>query len=158
MDEERKKLEACGDGLLLACARLYLREQHAGVEYKIHMRLISLLVRNSTLAQIAEGEGIKGREGEKVSDAFEVAIALHYYRNGFQSLRVWLSGLFDRYLDITEEVRRILEPSPEDKLTKQVRGALKMVIGQQGGKVTGSNLDEVTKQIVAQLRNGNGSH
>jgi hypothetical protein len=71
---------------------------------------------------------------------------------------VWLCGLFDRYLDINEEVRKILEPSPEDALFKSVRGALKMVIGQQGGKVTGSNLDEVTKQIVAQLRNGTGSH
>jgi hypothetical protein len=62
--------------------------------------------------------------------------------------------LFDRYLDIEEEIRKILEPSPEDALSKSVRGALKMVIGQQGGKVTGSNLDEVTKQIVLQLRNG----
>ena len=100
--------------------------------------------------------GIRGREGEKLSDAFEVAIAIRYYREGFESVRVWLCGLFDRYLDINEEVRRILEPTPEDKLSKSVRGALKMVIGQQGGKVTGSNLDEVTKQLVKQLRNGAG--
>jgi hypothetical protein len=85
-----------------------------------------------------------------------VAIAIRYYREGFESVRVWLCGLFDRYLDINEEVRRILEPTPEDKLSKSVRGALKMVIGQQGGKVTGSNLDEVTKQLVKQLRNGAG--
>lgn len=57
-------------------------------------------------------------------------------------------------MDIGEEVRKILEPSPEDALTKSVRGALKMVIGQQGGKITGSTLDLATKQIVAQLRNG----
>jgi dsRNA-specific ribonuclease len=158
MNEERKKLEAIGDGLLLACARLYLREQHARVSYALHMRLISRMVNNRTLAEIAEGEGIRGREGEKLSDVFEVAIALHYYRHGFRSVRLWLFGLFGKYLDIAEEVRRILEPSPEDKLMKQVRGALKMVIGQQGGKVTGSNLDEVTKQIVAQLRNGTGVH
>jgi hypothetical protein len=157
MDEERKKLEACGDGLLLAVARLYLRDQ-PNVPYKIHMRLISRMVNNRTLAEIAEGEGTRGREGEKLSDAFEVAIAIRYYREGFESVRVWLCGLFDRYLDINEEVRKILEPSSDDALSKSVRGALKMVIGQQGGKVTGSNLDEVTKQIVAQLRNGTGVH
>ena len=33
-----------------------------------------------TGAEIAEGEALRGREGEKLSDAFEVAIALHYYR------------------------------------------------------------------------------
>jgi len=89
MNEERKKLEAIGDGLLLAVARLYLRDQ-PNVPYKIHMRLISRMVNNRTLAEIAEGEGIRGREGEKPSDAFEVAIALHYYRHGFRSLRLWL--------------------------------------------------------------------
>jgi dsRNA-specific ribonuclease len=150
MDEERKKLEACGDGLLLAVARLYLRDQ-PNIPYKIHMRLISHMVNNQTLAEIAEGEGIRGREGEKLSDAFEVAIALHYYRSGFQSLRRWLWSLFDKYFNIAEEVRKILEPSPEDALFKSVRGALKMVIGQQGGEITGSTLDLATKQIVAQL-------
>lgn len=154
MDEERKKLEAIGDGLLLAVSRLYLREQHGSVPYKIHTRVISRMVKNTTLTEIAQGEGIRGLKDEKLSDAFEVAIALKYYREGFDSVRLWLWSLFDKYLDIAEEVRRILEPAPEDKLSKQVRGALKMVIGQQGGKVTGSNLDEVTKQIVAQLRNG----
>jgi dsRNA-specific ribonuclease len=153
MDEERKKLEAIGDGLLLVVARLYLRDQ-PNVPYKIHMRLISRMVNNQTLCAIADGEGIKGREGEKLSDAFEVAIAIRYYREGFESVRVWLCGLFDRYLDINEEVRRILEPTPEDKLSKSVRGALKMVLGQQGGKITGSTLDLATKQIVAQFRNG----
>jgi len=112
------------------------------------------MVNNRTLAEIAEGEGIRGREGEKLSDAFEVAIAIRYYREGFESVRVWLCGLFDRYLDINEEVRKILEPSPEDALVKSVRGALKMVIGQHGGKITGSTLDLATKQIVMQLRNG----
>jgi dsRNA-specific ribonuclease len=157
MDEERKKLEACGDGLLLAVARLYLKD-HPSIPYKIHMRLISRMVNNQTLCEIATAEVIRGREGEKLSDAFEVAIALHYYRHGFRSLRLWLSGLFDKYLDIAGEVRRILEPTPDDKLTTQVRGALKMVIGQQGGKITGSTLDLATKQIVAQLRNGTGVH
>jgi hypothetical protein len=128
------------------------------VAYSLHRRLISRLVRNLTLTEIAKGEGIKGREGEKAADALEIAIALHYYRAGFDSVRTWLWRLFDKYIDIEEEVRRIMESAPDDKLTVQIRGALKMVIGQQGGKVTGSNLDEVTKQIVAQLRNGTGSH
>ena len=46
----------------------------------------------------------------------------------------------------------MLDPPPDDALTKSVRGALKMVIGQNGGKVTGSTLDLATRQIGAQLR------
>jgi hypothetical protein len=157
VDEQRKSLEAAGDGLLLAFARLYLHERRAEVPYSIHARITSLMVRNSTLERIAEGEGIKGREGEKPADALEIAIAIRYYREGFEGVRVWLCGLFDRHLDIAEEIRKILEPSPEDALSKSVRGALKMVIGQQGGKITGSTLDIATKQIVAQLRNGSGT-
>jgi hypothetical protein len=49
MDEERKKLEACGDRLLLAVARLYLRDQ-PNVPYKIHIQIISRMVNNRTLA------------------------------------------------------------------------------------------------------------
>lgn len=154
MDEDRKKLEAIGDGLLLACARLYLREQHTPVPYSLHMRLVARMVRNSTLTEIAEGESIRGREGEKLSDAFEVSISLRYYREGFDSVRLWLCSLFNKYVDITEEVRRMLEPSPDDHLSKRVRGALKMVISQQGGKITGASLDKATEQIVRQLQNG----
>lgn len=116
--------------------------------------LISLMVRNLTLAQIAEGESIKGREGEKLSDAFEVCVAIHYYREGFRNIRLWLFALFTKYLDVQAEAERILNPPPDDALTKQVRGALKMVIGQQGGKITDSTLDFATRQIVLQLRNG----
>lgn len=112
------------------------------------------MVRNSTLTEIATGEKIKGREGEKLSDAFEVAVDLRYYCEGFDSVRVWLWSLFERYVDIEEEVRRMLEPAPDDHLSKSVRRALKMVIGQQGGKITGSTSDIATRQIVAQLRNG----
>ena len=158
MDERHKSLEAAGDGLLLAVARLYLFERREAVPYKVHSRVCSLLVRNSTLAKMAEGEGIRGQEGEKLSDAFEVAIAIHYFRHGFNSARLWLFGLFDKYLDVRAEVEHILNP-PEDGLTKQVRGALKMVISQHGGNLTSRNLDAVAKQIVAQLRsNGNGAH
>lgn len=154
MNEERKKLEAIGDGLLLACARLYLRDKHEKVSYQLHMRLISRIVKNTTLTEIAQGEGIRGLKDEKPADAFEVAVALRYYREGFESVRLWLWNLFDRYFDITEEVRRILEPTPNDVLTKQVRGALKMVISQQSGKITGSTLDLATKRVVAALKNG----
>jgi dsRNA-specific ribonuclease len=150
MDEERKKLEAIGDGLLLAIARLYLREQHADVEYKIHMRLISLLVRNSTLAQIAEGEGIKGREGEKLSDALEIAIALHYYRAGFDSVRVWLWRLFEKYVDIKEEVRLIQNPTPQDKMLRKVQGALHQAVSTHGS-ITVNTVEKTAKMVVARL-------
>lgn len=156
MDEQRKKLEAIGDGLLLACARLYLRDHHPSVSYRLYARLVSRMIRNTTLAEIAKGEGIKGHAGEPLQDALEVAFALRYYRDGFESLRVWLFGLFDKYVSIPDEVRKILEPPPEDRLFKSVRGALKTVIGQQGGKVTGSNLDEVSKQVVRQVRSNGG--
>jgi dsRNA-specific ribonuclease len=118
MDEERKKLEAIGDGLLLAVARLYLRDQPS-VPYKIHMRLISRMVNNRTLAEIAEGEGLWGSDGERAADAFEIAVALHYFRHGFHSLRLWLSGLFDKYLDIRAEVERILNPPRMMRLQSQ---------------------------------------
>lgn len=58
------------------------------------------MVNNRTLAEISEGEGIRGREGEKLSDAFEVAIALHYtapdsiacaYGSGGCSTSTWTS-------------------------------------------------------------------
>lgn len=69
-------------------------------------------------------------------------------------MRVWLWRLFDKYVDIREEVRKILEPSPDDMLSKSVRGALKMAIQQQGGKTTHETAEKAAKQIVAQLRNG----
>jgi dsRNA-specific ribonuclease len=154
MTEEEKKMEAIGDALLMVCARLYLSKHN--VAYQLFTRITSRMVCNATLARIAEMEGIPGLTDEQKSkaDALELELARLFYREGFAAARVWTWTLFDRYIDIKEEVRKILEPSPDDKLTRQVRGALKMVIGQQGGKVTGSNLDEVTKQLVGQLRNG----
>jgi dsRNA-specific ribonuclease len=158
MDEQRKALEAVGDGLLLAYARLYLYERRESVPYTVHTRIICQMVRNSTLEQMAKGEGIKGREGEKLSDAFEVSTALRYFRYGFEDVRAWLCSLFGKYLNVEAEAERILNPPPEDALTKSVRGALKMVIGQNGGKITGSTLDLATKQIVGQLRSNGNSH
>jgi dsRNA-specific ribonuclease len=157
MNEEEKKLEAIGDALLMVCARLYLSHR-TREPYELYTRLTSRMVCNRTLAGIAEAEGIAGlTDGHKSrADALEVETARRFYAEGFAAVRVWLWRLFEKYVDINEEVRKILEPSPEDALFKSVRGALKMAIGQQGGKVTGSSLDEVTKQIVAQLRNGTG--
>jgi hypothetical protein len=74
-------------------------------------------------------------------------------------VRAWAFGLFEKYVNIPAEVERMLAPpSPDDHLYKSIRGALKTVIGQQGGKVTGSNLDEVTKHIVGQLRSNGNCH
>jgi hypothetical protein len=52
-ERRQKKLEVIGDGLLLACARLYLRDQHNGVPYTLHMKLISRMVNNRTLSEMA---------------------------------------------------------------------------------------------------------
>jgi len=68
MDEEAKKLEAAGDGLRLACARLYFRDRHGDVPYSLYTRLITLMVNNRTLAEIALAEGIyEGRDGAAIS-------------------------------------------------------------------------------------------
>jgi dsRNA-specific ribonuclease len=154
MTENEKKMESIGDALLMVCARLYLTKHN--VAYQLYTRLTSRMVCNATLARIAEMEDIPGLTGEQKSraDALELELARLFYREGFAAARVWTWALFEKYIDIKEEVRRILEPSPDDKLTRQVRGALKMVIGQQGGKITHETAEKATKQIVAQLRNG----
>jgi hypothetical protein len=87
-----------------------------------------------------------------LSNAFEVAIAIRYYREGFESVRVWLWSLFDKYVDIRQEVRRILEPPPEDKLLRQVLGSLRQAMNNQEGKIT--DAEKAARQIVATLRNG----
>lgn len=148
--EERKKLEATGDGLLLAIARLYLRDRHPSVPYSLYQPLTVRLVRNNFLAETAQAEGIRGMEGEKPEVAMEIAIALHYYQHGFRSLRRWLSLLFDRYAHIEEEAGRMLDPTPDDRLMRQIRGALKMAMHNQGGKIT--DIDKATKQVIAQLK------
>ena len=59
--------------------------------------------------------------------------------------------LFDRYLDIEEETRKILNPDPEDRFLTQVRGALKTTLQAHGGSITHGNAEKAAKQIVAQL-------
>ncbi len=44
--------------------------------------------------------------------------------HGFESMRAGLRGLFDKYPGITEETRKILEPSLEDALAKFGVGCL----------------------------------
>lgn len=80
------------------------------------------------LDRISQGEGI--HSGDRAADAFEREIARRFYREGFGGVRAWLWTMFDKYADIKEEIRKILEPSPEDMLSKSVRGALKMAIQQ----------------------------
>jgi dsRNA-specific ribonuclease len=160
MSEQEKKLEACGDGLLLACARLYLKDRHSHLPYQIYTRLVATIIRNTTLETIAEGEGIRGKgEGKHTgADALEMLIARFYYRAGFESVKEWLFSLFDKYLDIEEEARKILAPTPEDKFVKQVRGAVKMVVSQRG-PITANNVEKMSALVAAHLQqNGNGHH
>jgi hypothetical protein len=57
--------------------------------------------------------------------------------------------LFDRYVNIEEETRKILNPDPEDKFLKQVRGAPKTTLHAHGGSITHGNVEKAAKQIAA---------
>lgn len=151
LNEERKKLEAIGDGLLLAVARLYLKERHPDVPYKLYTRITSRLICNETLEVIGAGEGIRGMEEEKLSDAMEIAIANRLYIDCFAGLRAWLWQLFDKYVDVREEARKILEPTKDDKLERRVHGALKQAMHNQGGKITDAR--KAAQMIATNLRN-----
>ena len=149
MNDPDKKLEACGDGLLLACARLYLKERHPGIPYSRWTRLTALLVNNRTLARIAEGEGI--RAGKESADELEKEIARRFYREGFGGVRAWLWSLFDRHVDIAEEARKMLDPDEQDALVRAVRGALRCTLKQGSGPITEQSIEQAAKQIVAHL-------
>ncbi len=56
-------------------------------------------------------------------------------------------GIFDKYFDLKEEVRRILQPTPQDKLERQIRGVLKTVTSQ--GKL---DVQKTARMIVKVLR------
>lgn len=152
MNEESKKLEACGDGLLLAVAHLYLKERHPDIPYSLYTRLTSTLVRNKTLDRISQGEGI--HFGEKAADAFEREIARRFYREGFGAVRAWLWTMFDKYVDIKEEARKLQDPQAADAFYRVVRGALTNVMKQSGGKITEAGAESAAKQIVARLMKG----
>lgn len=152
MSAGEKKLEAVGDGLLLACARLYLRDRCRGIPYELYTRLTSRMVNNRTLTLMAKAEGIHpGPHG--AADAFEREIARMYYSRGFRDTKRWLWSLFDRHMDIEEEARRILDPSEKDRLLKVVRGALKNAMRTEGQQIPDKTLETATKQIVSHLKN-----
>jgi uncharacterized membrane protein len=111
------------------------------------------MICNSTLAQIAEGVGIKGLTDDSKSsaNALEIEAARIFYAEGFAGVRAWAFVLFEKHLDITEEVRRILNPTPADKLVRQARGALKNAITARGGKITGNMVEQAAREIAAQL-------
>jgi hypothetical protein len=148
MKEHRKRMAAVGDGILLACARLFLYEHRRDVPYKIHTKLIALMVCNNKLIEIAALEGMKADEDEKLSDAFEVEVAGYYFGHGFRDTKYWLWGIFKKHFNLTEEVRRILEPAPVDKLEKQIRGALKGLL--RNGQIT--DVQKTTRVILQALQ------
>lgn len=147
MNEGRKRLATVGDGLLLVSARLYLYN-HRNIPYKINTKLISRLVSNDKLIEIAAREGVTAEVEEKLSDAFEVHIANHYFTHGFRDTKFWLWTIFDKHFDLAEEVRRILEPAPLDKVEGQIRGALKTLSSR--GQIT--DVQKTAQVIVRVLR------
>jgi hypothetical protein len=153
MNEEEKKLEACGDGLLLACARLYLRDRHSGIPYVLYTRLITQMLNNRTLARISQAEGVhRGQDG--AADALERAIAMRYYREGFRDMKHWLWSLFDRHLDIAEAACQMLDPDEKERLARIVRGAIRATMKTEGQKVTERSIEIAARQIVSHLKTG----
>src|SRR5437763_6547712 len=148
MREHRRRLAGVGDGILLACARLYLYNRRSHFPYSIQAKLIGRMVSNERLIEIAAREGITATEGEKLSDAFEVEVAERFFAYGFKSVRELLEQIYNRHFDLVEEVRRILEPAPIDKIEKQIRGALKSSL--RDGTLT--DLQRTTRIILRVLR------
>ena len=148
MQEYRKRMSAIGDGLLLAAARLYLYEHRNLVPYKINARLIGLMVCNDRLIEIAARLGLRTDPGERLCDAFEVEIAGYYFDHGFRDTKLWLWGIYDKHFDLKDEVRRILEPAPIDKIERQVWGALKGLL--KSGQIT--DVQKTTKVILKALQ------
>lgn len=66
-------------------------------------------------------------------------------------MRAWLWSLFDQYVDVREEARRLTEPQATDALFRIVSGALRNVIRGSKGKITEQNADGAAKQIVSRL-------
>lgn len=104
MTEHDRKMEAVGDGLLLASARLYIFRQK--VEYNLYTKLTQKLVCNETLAIIAHGEDLAPADAQRNSYAvaLEIEIARRYYAEGFRNTRHWLFGLFDKHVDMRKEL------------------------------------------------------
>jgi len=148
MTEYRRRLAAVGDGLLLAAARLYLYNRRQLYPYNIQAKLIGRMVSNERLIEIAAREGLVAQDGEKLSDAFEVEVAERFFNHGFRSTRLWLEQIYDKHFDLRDEVRCTLEPAPQDKLEKQVRGVLKDQL--RKGQIT--DVQKTTRVILKALR------
>jgi hypothetical protein len=54
-------------------------------------------------------------------------------------------------VDVREEVRKILEPTKDDKLEMMVCGALKQAMHSQGGKITDAK--KAAQMIATNLKN-----
>jgi RecJ-like exonuclease len=106
------------------------------------------MVSNERLIEIAAREGLTATDREKLSDAFEVEVAERFFAYGFKSVRKWLEQIYDKDFDLQDEVRRILEPAPIDKIERQVRGALKSSL--RDGTLT--DLQRTTRIILRVLR------
>jgi hypothetical protein len=107
MTEHDRKMEAVGDGLLLACARLYIFRQK--VEYNLYAGLTQRLVSNETIAIFAHREGLAPVENatKPYARALEIEIARRYYEEGFRNTRHWLFGLFDKHVNIRREIETL---------------------------------------------------
>jgi hypothetical protein len=107
---------------------LFSSEPHDDESFLGYLLRLAELNRVPTVSWILRLANIRDYLQTKISSVFNkslnLALALHYYRRGFESVKAWLWSLFDEYVDIGEEVRHILEPAPDDSLTKSVRGAL----------------------------------
>jgi hypothetical protein len=148
MNDEPKKLEAIGDALVLAVARLYLHTRHSDVDYKHYQRLLPRFVSNRALEALADHEGITG---EQPADAFEREIARRFYREGFASVRAWLWSLFDAHVDVKEELRRLTDPTSADAIYRVVLGGLRNVLKGGTGKITEGNAHAAAQQIASRL-------
>lgn len=125
MNEHRRRLAAVGDGILLACVRLILFNHRTEFPYRINAALVGKMVCNDKLIEIAIREGLTTIDGEKLSDSFEVEIAEHFLNQGFRSTRLWLEGIYQKHFDLQDEIRRMLEPTTQDRAEAQIRGVLK---------------------------------
>jgi hypothetical protein len=148
MNDHRRRQAAVGDGILLACARLYLFNRRQLYPYTAHTKLIARMVCNAKLIEIAAREGLIAHDGEKLSDTFEVEVAERFFAYGFKSVREWIEQIYNKHFDLEEEIRRIIAPMPLDKVERQVRSALK-------SSLRNGTLDDVqhtTRVILRVLR------
>jgi hypothetical protein len=86
------------------------------------------------------------RRGQSITE-----IARQFYRQGFNGARLWLWGLFDKYVSITNEVRKIEDPQEADRLERVVTGALRNAVKDSGGQITEAGIESAARQVVIRL-------